>query len=218
MRALIIVLLLLLAKAAQADTPAWTKSEQAILEQVRKVYTRAGLTGLDEISLAVEEDCLLPRYTRADRTLHVPPFTGGVAAMRRHTARASALVLNGAFTLNGFSSQEAAREAYLAFLVAAIAHEVAHHVQRGAPSEELEQEAVRFEQAFLRELVETGQVSRTWLDGYQKLNEAVVAALVLPAPDAESAAFAGLTRYRLQLLKKGGPGLKRLVTERVTTP
>jgi len=158
--------------------PAWLSSEASVFEHVQQTFEQAGFPAVRTAVFRVTEDVPLPSYQGADRTLSIPPFADGPAAMRARLARASARHFGGALAfIESFDSLESAYTGYRAFLTVAVAHELAHHLQllrrpdSPPPPESIlaiETEAIEFEQAFLAHEIETKRVPPSFRDHYRR--------------------------------------------------
>ena len=194
--------------AAPAEKPpAWLSSEASVFEHVQETFEQAGFPAVRTAVFRVTEDAPLPSYQGADRTLSIPPFADGPAAMRARLARTSARHFAGTLTfIEPFGSLDGAYTGYRAFLTVAVAHELAHHLQLlrrpdSPPAPEsilaLETEAIEFEQAFLAHEIETKRVPPSFRDHYRRAVMAIrdtvpdIVYTTLPTDEkALSAAFA----------------------------
>lgn len=158
--------------------PPWLGSEAAVFEHVQQVFDQAGFPEVRTAVFKVSDEVPLPFYRTADRTLFIPPFTDGAARMRERLARMSATRFAGALTfIDEFESDKAAYDAFRAFMVVAVAHELSHHVQflrKGAaaptPADayDTESDAIEFEQAFLAAEIAAQRAPDEWRAHYRQ--------------------------------------------------
>jgi hypothetical protein len=157
-------------------------SEEELLSVVSQLYAEHGFAQAGAVTLVQSEEVLIP-FTSGS-SIHSRRFFGDGPGFEQHLARVSRAYYGG--RLDGyrqhFPDERQAREAYQAFMIGAVGHELAHALSElrranGRDNPWIEEtRAVDFELALLGRLVAMQRLPSTWLTRWEQFNRALLAA------------------------------------------
>ena len=155
--------------------------ELEAFEWARQAYVLRGWPDAGGIPLELDTNAVIPYATEGK--VVSPPFLGPAETMREHLAAVSTLFYRGELDdyAESFATPTEAREAYEAFMLAMLLHELAHAVAQVREVAEddayfEEMRAIDFEVTILADLVTAGQLAPWWLERYEAFNRVLLGA------------------------------------------